>query len=283
MCHPSPPSGDRSYIGTIGLPIISEYILQRFPTRQEYARGEEQFLATRVQELAVSQPFAVVTGGASLWSAWELLASTGCKLVSVLRTNDTVLGVLTESSMLELLRGRLDRRLADEKRCEDGMSTPRVVSVNEGDSCGFAFQKMATHRVTGLAVLDSDTGSVIDCVSLRDLRGLGLQPHQPPDSGPRVTGFWRLWEPVSALKAALRQALPQEHPRSILSLPTQASLADTLQTFHRHHVHRVFLCDAHQRPVRVVTSSDVLRGVMDLLLQSLVASRPPSHADLIQS
>jgi len=122
--------------------------------------------------------------------------------------------------------------------------TTSPITVNMDDKVSDAIKKIVSDSFTGAAVVDNE-GRVQANFSVSDLRGIATSRH--------YIGTLMDYSVENFLKETKRFAkLPVE-------LSENHSLQQAIHELSRHHIHRVHIVDSEERPVGVVTTSDILR------------------------
>jgi len=139
-----------------------------------------------------------------------------------------------------------------------------ILSCNDTDVTIHAFNKMIDHNVTGLAVVNTE-GSLVGSLSIRDLRGIGLNADK----------FYRLYLSVKDFKEVVMKEFPQLNPVTKEPMPSSALYVvptDTLETVIKKmndgNIHRLFVVSAASvksgspRPVSILSQRDVMLYVL---------------------
>jgi len=173
-----------------------------------------------------------VRAGFSLLHAMEIMAREGARRLAVLDERDRVVGIATQSMIISLLSQNLPLfgpakdtpvREVHELLCGE------VISIKDTARALDGFKLCAEKDVSGIAV-QNPAGSLIDVLSVRDLRGMGTDGAK----------FWRLYEPVSAYKTLTRSLFPQQTPRHPLYVSECDTFERALKLMDDGNIHRVF-------------------------------------------
>jgi len=122
--------------------------------------------------------------------------------------------------------------------------TTSPLTVCADDKVSDALKKIIGDSCTGAAVVD-ENGKVHANFSISDLRGIATSRH--------YIGTLMDLSVENFLKETKRFAkLPVE-------LSENNTLGDVIHEMTRHHIHRVHIVDPQERPIGVVTTSDILR------------------------
>lgn len=243
-----------------------------------YMQQEEWYSATvgQVMESFAAeshiQPFIPVYKGFSLFHVVELMARVGVHRVPILDPHDNkVTGIITQSMVISLIdqhMGRLGEINSIPISWLMAGLRSNVVTVQENDTASTAFSKCCDEKIYGCAVVD-DKGNLTDAISVRDLRGIGV------DAGK----FQRLDLTVKEYKALLRQEFPQQTPPTPISVSKKDTFQTVITRMSDGNIHRVFVVEKNaigsEVPVAVISQRDIFR----LLLWML--GLQPSPTDVI--
>jgi 5'-AMP-activated protein kinase regulatory gamma subunit len=117
---------------------------------------------------------------------------------------------------------------------------PTLFTINVMARTFYAFHQMLEHKVSGVAVVD-DAGVLAGNISVSDLRGMA------------AADLGSLLLPVSRF---LKERVKQEVP---VMCSARTTFGTAVHRLVQHRLHRLWCTDAMQRPVSVVSLTDVLR------------------------
>jgi len=220
-----------------------------------------------------TDPFHAMHQGFSLFYAFETMSKIGVHRVPVLDNTEDVVGILTQSMAISIIRQQKDR-LGEMANCKVSemmnILAPDVVTVKEEDKTITAFRRMVEHNVSGLAIVDGE-GVLKGTISVRDLRGVGM-------SGER---FSRLFMPVKAFKELVLKEFPKvapethyqpaDVPRQPLCVTEDETLWDVIDKMHDGNIHRIFQISKESmdagkpKPVRVISQRNVVSFILNKL------------------
>lgn len=161
--------------------------------------------------------------------------------------------------------------------------TSNLVRVTPEESVLTTMELLVEHRVSGLAVVDS-SNRVIGVVSAHDVLALDCTPGQldksegffPPvnkcinEFGGDRNAMWRDFHERRAAINKARATQVGDSMRETHTVPQTMSLPDVADFIVRKRLHRVFVVDASDKLVGVVSRGDIMkatihsfRGVMD--------------------
>jgi len=127
-----------------------------------------------------------------------------------------------------------------------------VWTVKDTDMAHTAFHEMIRHRVSGLAVVDSD-GRLVENISVRDFKKTHIQANT----------LWRLWDTVMQFLSDSDTEMSFSKP--VYVLPTD-TLFTVIEKMAVNHIHRVYMVkdEKSMKPVRVIAQKDVLQVILDI-------------------
>lgn len=229
---------------------------------------------TTVKQIKHKPKFLETHPDSSLFHGFENLARHRLHRMVVLDHDPTkVLGVFTQSMVVRWIASKMDL-LGSLRRIPVSTLRPysAVASVNENTTAMAAFDIMTKNNFSAVAIVN-ENGSLVDCLSVRDLRGID----------PSSESFARLWGTVKSFKSNVRvvdQSLQSTTapwtPRVVMqtdSLDTVMRIMDTCR------VHRVFVVDTlkSMKPLDCITMTDVLSFILKHAAPAKVGpdGRPP--------
>lgn len=138
------------------------------------------------------------------------------------------------------------------------LMTHPVHSVAPDTTLGDAADRMVSHRISGMPVVDA-AGRLAGIVTEADfLRAIGVPSRQPTQS------LWhRLEDMFSARGSEIHE--PSEKvgaimARDVVTVTPGQSLHDALAVLKTHQVKRLVVIDDQGRPVGIITRSDLVRA-----------------------
>jgi CBS domain-containing protein len=114
------------------------------------------------------------------------------------------------------------------------ISNKTLVSVTTEATALDAFQLLIKHKLSAVPIVRSD-GTLVGAFSHSDLRGM-----------------------TSHNLTQLSLPIMEYSMKNIVTCPVNTSLKQVLDLLVKHHAHRVWVVDAEQKPVNVITLSDIL-------------------------
>jgi CBS domain-containing protein len=257
----------KKYYGMVEMYDIVEYITSLFPdvssTRlidlERMLVSERKFLNATVKDV-IKSPFPkykshkTLERGFSLFTAWEMLAFTGSNRIAVLGESETVIDIITPSMLIDFLWQNIERIGDVSKRLVKDFiiePTEALKTIRENTKAIVAFREMVRMDKTGLGVVN-ETGQLIDNLSPRDLKGIHADANV----------FWRLWSSVSDFKKKERMEYEKKVPHELIYVKPDDSLFTVVEKMATLHIHRIYVTDRNQSPIRVITQTDILREIL---------------------
>lgn len=207
----------RKFVGFVDLLDLVKCITNLFwgSTVEEWTdfwSKETSFQQKTVQDMLSSKMLdsrynAKVYQETSLFNAVETMARRNIHRVAIMnnRVSDQLVGILTQSMVLSELFQRIhllgDLRYKKVSELTDYWQN--VLSVNENSRTINAFNLMAAHDVTGLAVVDNE-GVLSGAISVSDLKGVGTNGEF----------FARLFRDIKTFKRLAQEEYPSAAPRA---------------------------------------------------------------------
>lgn len=223
----------------------------------KYRQLKERWSTTLVSDLRDYHRAETLSKDNSILVAVEKMVrsrSLGAHRLAIVDRFNGVLGLVTQSDLIEFLHNHLHLM-------PSGAVTPVteirpysvLVTVTEDVPAIAAFQIMSKKQINGLAVVDDATGKLVDCLSSRDLRGIG----------PGMMKFRFLFDSVGAFKRSVRLRFPDLEKKWGGFVTRDASLEDVINKMYHKKIHRVFVVDSplNMVPVDVITQTDVIKFI----------------------
>lgn len=257
----------KKYYGMVEMFDLLEYITSLFSDLsttklidlERMLVSERKFINATVKDV-IRSPFPkykshkTLERGFSLYTAWEILAYTGSNRVVVLGDSEEVVDIITPSMLVDFLWqniekiGDMSKRLVKDLIIEP---TEALATIRENTKAIVAFREMVRMDKTGLGVVN-EAGQLIDNISPRDLKGIHAEANV----------FWRLWSTVSEFKKKERMEYEKKVPHELIYVKPEDNLYSVVEKMATLHIHRVYVIDRDQTPIRVVTQTDILREIL---------------------
>mmetsp|Transcript_39831 Transcript_39831/g.100403 ORF Transcript_39831/g.100403 Transcript_39831/m.100403 type:complete len:348 (+) Transcript_39831:112-1155(+) len=227
----------------------------------------EEFRSKKVKDvmsfpLSRRNPFRPVYSGYSLFSALEILArEPGLHRVPVIDREQHLINIITQSQLVSIVEQHLEimGTLKDLPLSHIPTVWTKVLSVKETDTAMSAFNLMAEHHVSGVAVLD-DSGDLVSNLSLRDLKQVSAD----------ASMFWRLFQDVKSFirhikdTEAKTKSAVAPRPASIVTATGKTTLGEAISLLEEHCIHRLYVLDSSTGKLAgVVSLKTILERIID--------------------
>jgi CBS domain-containing protein len=167
--------------------------------------------------------------------------------VPIVDDGGEVIGLISQSKVINFLYKNVEH-FPDSAavQVKDRFKPGKVVSIGIEKTAIDGYNLMATERVSGLAVVDGE-GKLVACLSASDLKG-----------SMDMNLFHDLYLPIGMY---LDKGTP-EFDRRQSHLPVTCTLSSSIyEVLHKlatNHIHRIFLVDADNRPIGVISLCDII-------------------------
>jgi len=240
----------RQFIGTVDNNDLSMFLIIAFGEQYKlhphlydpkeiavnFSKPVSQFINASHQD-----QFVKISASEDLYGLIRTFQEKGVHRVAVTDDQGNVTGMISSHDVSIFLRANValfPNTCA--KRIEQLNSNNNgVLFVTNQDTLAKAFMTLLHNHVSGVAVVDSVSGSIVDNVSASDLRGIDAQ------------SFYKLEAPIHQLYSLANRGPP-------VVCDAQYSVLQVLDDMISHHVRRIYVIDANRTPTRVITQSDLL-------------------------
>jgi len=222
----------------------------------------ETFSTTLVKDIAnISErnQFTTVPPSCTLLRVLELLSQPNCHRVVITDDKNTVVGLLTQSRLLRYLHDQKDtvspllhRSIKHAFALE--LKSQQIVTIHMNDLVINAVKKIREENVSGLAVID-DNEKLVSNFSASDLKHVRILPigNFIEDLAEPIKQF--MYFRTSLKDKIMMVHLPKFDPIFVEENQTVGLALELLAT---HEIHRIYVTDKHQKPLHVISLSDML-------------------------
>jgi len=206
-------------------------------------------------------PWCPVEEGSKFRDVVRLLASKARRVPVLSKTTGKVIQIISQSHVCQLLYERVKAGgvLTDTTPGTTGLGMKEVFVVKDTDQARDAFQLMVDKRVSSVCIID-ENGEILTAVSTKDIRLLprlesaGLERNNLLDMN--VREFVGLVRRATEIDGKSRAAC--------VTVDINTPLATVLGKLAATKMHRVYVIDAHHKPVGVISVSDVVVALAQL-------------------
>jgi len=262
---------DNRYVGMIDMLDLVTFTVQLFGAAEKYEQStkgwtsffqeEKRWKESTVREVMRRRPLVprmpdpayAVMQGFTLYHPFEVLARTGLRRMPVVDDRSNIVGLVTQSMLMSLLRQHAARLgpILDVRVREFETQLQPIIAVKDTDKVIDAFRIMADKNISALPVVDKD-GVLIDTLSIRDLRGIGTD----------VERYHRLFYEVTFFKQLLKMEYRRQTPASPIYATRESTYGQVLRLMDDGNIHRIWVCNADDplkpRPIGVISQKDML-------------------------
>jgi len=153
-----------------------------------------------------------------------------------------IIGIVSQSDVVRFLQKNKEHIGATVNKTvhELGLDKGYIVTVRNNATLMEACNVIIANDITGLPVVDYSSGALVNNLSASDLKGLTEQ------------SFFKLEAPLHQLFAGISKMPP-------VTCQPHNKLGDVLDMTARTGVHRVYVVDDKNHPVRAITLTDILQ------------------------
>jgi CBS domain-containing protein len=196
-------------------------------------------------------PWAPVWEGFPLSSLLDMFSkNVNVHRVPVVDGNGQVVGLLTQSGVLEFLAQQMDHCPSANVKVDSFWkpSNKPTVSISSGDTAMNAFKKMNDFRVSGLPVVDGD-GKIVGSISASDLRASTIE-----------TIFSQVLLPIKEFLANSCKYF-QRDPNKAVTCRFDDTLRDVVKKVLDNGVHRIFIQEDDGTLAGVLSLCDIFSAI----------------------
>jgi 5'-AMP-activated protein kinase regulatory gamma subunit len=248
-------------IGMIDLVDIVAFIVEIFDDQKLLQRGFYAKIAgekiwnsehaSEISNLSQKNPLIAVKQSISLKEALHVMNEMGCRRLLVEGNDNQLIGILSQSTILEFLHKHLDSLPNGKKTIKElNLGSDVVVSVRDEDRIIDAFKLMSKYRITSVAIVLSD-GKLLSNVSAKDLRVIVNDPDL----------FSNLYKTAREFITLSRQLQIETTFAASITCHETEVLEKVIKKLIASKIHRIYIINASYLPVRVVSLTDILKVV----------------------
>eukprot|EP00882_Tetradesmus_deserticola_P002977 GHRQ01003161.1.p1 GENE.GHRQ01003161.1~~GHRQ01003161.1.p1 ORF type:complete len:423 (+),score=182.98 GHRQ01003161.1:682-1950(+) len=233
------------------------------------------------------------------WHKGKHIVTGTVHRVAIYDSQFRITNIISQTDIIKFISMNKDElgELASKTAAELGWASRPVVTVGPDVSAIEAMLLMNERQISALAIVDG-VGKIIGNFSVSEMRtimaehfgalALPVGEFLALEHGTEFQGYSHIHEHevvqskghkfITDRIARARPRTPGEEVGQNLILVTpQATMVDIVDKIVRHRIHRVYVIDDQERPVGVVTCTDVVRLIIGLVQpDALPASRPGS-------
>jgi len=219
----------------------------------------EQFDQTGVEQvtdLSRRNPFCPMLKSTTVAAALGMIKQTGAHRLPILE-GQSLVGILTEVDIISHIKDNISL-LGDWGRksiSEIALGMKQVITVYDDTIAIDAFRLMIERKITGLPILNRETGSVVSNLNARDIKLIAGE-----------VLFTKLFKSVKEFLQDVelsntQHTTPNETSINVLTVNKETKMKEVVEGLVTKNMHQVYIVDNEQKPIGVITLGDVLHSV----------------------
>jgi len=216
-----------------------------------------------VTYLARRNPFRGMAEDATVGDAVASVAANKIKRVAIVDEAGSAKHIISLSDLVQFFSTNLEvfpEEFVNATAGEMfGADVKTVLTAQANDSVLDALTILDSNKITGIAIVDPDSGAMVSNISGKDLRRLIKAP-----------SYEKLNMPVVDMIKALRQESQVDIATPTITVFPSTFTHHVIAKLAATKVHRVYIVgsDADYRPIGVITQTSILKKIATLLDQS---------------
>lgn len=219
---------------------------------EDFTEGmKRQFLRPvfDIMNASDTDPFLPVPTHSRLGEVLHLFYAQGIHRLPLVDSQNNLVGIVSQWDIVNFLNQHKDRhelvKQMSKSLFELDLVPGKVVSVSHRATLKDCFTAIMGYKISGVAITD-ELGCLLGTISASDLKGVTQE------------NFITLGMPVADF-------LKARHKEGALSCFREATLGQVVDVIARTGVHRVFAVDAANKPIGLVSLTDILRLISEHL------------------
>jgi len=204
-----------------------------------------------VTYLAARNPFVYCKADTSLEEVCRRLVKNKCHRIPVVGPDGRCVSIISQSALVKSLADHVNNDLAETLE-EAGLEYKKdIISAQDSASAKNVFELLDSHRLSGIAVVDEETGKLVGNTSARDIKL-------------SVLGRSNMDQDIISYLASVRQSTfskKERYPSAHVS--EDSTVGHALRMLAKTGYHRVFVVDKDVRPIGVVSVADIIKFVVE--------------------
>ncbi|KNC47658.1 uncharacterized protein AMSG_03888 [Thecamonas trahens ATCC 50062] len=213
-----------------------------------------------VSYLARRNPFKGVKADATIGDAVKLITTAKVKRVAVVNDDGQAEHIISLSDMILFFATHItafpESFINATANAMFGKDVENVLCVKATQTVLEALTIMDDHKITGIAIIDDDSGAIVSNISGKDLRKFIKNPT-----------YQQLHMPVVEMIKALRQASQVDIATPAIVVYPTTLVHMIVKKLAATKVHRVYIVESesHFAPIGVVTQTSIIKKVATFL------------------
>jgi CBS-domain-containing membrane protein len=198
-----------------------------------------------IMNVSDADPFLPVPAQSALAEVLHLFYSQGIHRLPLVDSQNNLVGIVSQWDIVAFLQRNGDRpalvKQMNKTLAELDLAPGNVISVSHRATLKDCFTAIMGYKVSGVAVVD-ELGYLVGTVSASDLKGVTQ-------------------ENFVTLTMSVADFIRARHKGGALSCYKEATLRQVTDVIARTGLHRVFVVDAANKPISVVSLTDILQVI----------------------
>jgi CBS domain-containing protein len=204
-----------------------------------------------VSYLAARNPFVSCLPETSLEQVCTLLSEHRCHRIPVMGKDGRCVSIISQSALVKALVKHVDDPLDETLEQANLHYKKDIVSAIDTASATDVFELLDSKRLSGIAVVDGETGKLVGNTSARDIK-LAITTNVDMDMD------------ILSYLATVRQAtLTKKERYPFAHVATTSTVGHAIRLLEKTGYHRVFVVDENVKPVGVISVADVIRFAVE--------------------
>jgi CBS-domain-containing membrane protein len=248
---------ERKFIGLVDVADLLAYAITLFAERElrSLQLTVQDFSVKSIRDVSARNPWAPFAETGTLYDLMVQFSKHRLRRVPLVNANGRVCGIVSQSRMVEFLWQHHDSlnplaKLLSERTLGEAMSSP-AKCVGLQSKTALAFATLIDEGISSIAVVD-DQGHLVGSLSSNYLKGVDVD---------QIFEQFHLSVHDFVQLASGKMARPPGLG-AMGALPSTATLKEGLQLLAERRLHRLWIVDADNKPLGVVSLSDLLSFVL---------------------
>ena len=227
---------------------------QKTTTQELLSKWLEEKHVT-VKNLSTQNPFISCLPTSSLEEISPHLTEHRCHRIPIMGANGKCQSIITQSALVKAMAEHVeDQEMLETLQQANFPYKKDVVAVKDTTTAGDVFQLLVTKGLSGIAIVDEESGKLVGNTSARDIKLAVVD----------TSGNASLHMDILSYLSAVRQATPTKNDKYPTSTVHEDSctVGHAIRLLAKTGYHRVFVVDNNSKPIGVISVADVIRFVV---------------------
>lgn len=216
---------------------------------------ETSYLNVMKVPTGLSEPVVELPSNTELYEAVQMMVRNGSHRVLVYDDQQRPVNLITQSRVVKFISVLKDSIPQSNRTLQElHLGFKEVLKVDKDAIAYDAFNMMLNQKVSAVGVVDKE-GRLFGSLSVNDIKELGYD----------LRFFEMLTSSVESYLSTLRICDAQRTLPPIkdpLTCKATDKFADVIDALVKYRVHRIYIVDDNQKPIGVVSLSDILKEIM---------------------